>query len=261
MSIIVFQNVIIKMGRKKEKESKNTKIKLRVKLNHLEDGTVATVESATRVLRSNKTSSDSFKSLKDGSKKSKRKRNQKQLKIHDDRDQEHYDNEPEEEEEEEPLTLIPFCKWNEETKELSEVVTAEELFPLNFEKPTRPIVGFSLFDVQKLTSLPSPENFKIKKLIKEVKSKKSKKVNIAKTKKSKAGRSEAEVKGAEGSVRPNAKTQLVSQGEVSSRGRPIKRTFKYAVDADDSEEELAPNDEDYIDSDESTVVSEEEQDD
>ncbi|KRY72112.1 hypothetical protein T4A_9959 [Trichinella pseudospiralis] len=251
------------MGRKKEKESKNTKIKLRVKLNHLEDGTVATVESATRVLRSNKTSSDSFKSLKDGSKKSKRKRSQKQLKIRDDRDQEHYDNEPEEEEEEEeePLTLIPFCKWNEETKELSEVVTAEELFPLNFEKPTRPIVGFSLFDVQKLTSLPPPENFKIKKLIKEVKSKKSKKVNIAKTKKSIADRSEAAVKGAVGSVRPNAKAQMVSQGEVSSRGRPIKRTFNYAVDANDSEEELALNDEDYIHSDESTAVSEEEQDD
>ncbi|KAL1243462.1 UDP-N-acetylglucosamine 1-carboxyvinyltransferase 2 [Trichinella spiralis] len=244
------------MGRKKEKKSKNRKIKLRVKLNHLEDGTVATVESATRVLRSNKSSSNSFKSLKDGSKKRKRKRNQKQLQIHDDRDQEHYGNEFEEEEE--PLTLIPFCKWNEETREFSEVVTAEELFPLNFEKPTRPIVGFSIFDVQKLTYLPSPENFKIKELIKDVKSRNSRKVNIAKTKRSKAGRSKVEVKGAKGSAVPKAKAQLVSQGEVSSRGRPIKRTFNYVADANNSEEELAPNDEDYIDSDQSTVVSEEE---
>ncbi|OUC42664.1 hypothetical protein D917_10309, partial [Trichinella nativa] len=75
------------------------------------------------------------------------------------------------------------------------------------------------------------------------------KVNIAKTKRSKAGRSKVEVKGPKGSAVPKAKAQLVSQGEVSSRGRPIKRTFDYVTDANDSEEELAPNDEDYIDSD------------
>ncbi|XP_003365979.1 UDP-N-acetylglucosamine 1-carboxyvinyltransferase 2, partial [Trichinella spiralis] len=75
------------------------------------------------------------------------------------------------------------------------------------------------------------------------------KVNIAKTKRSKAGRSKVEVKGAKGSAVPKAKAQLVSQGEVSSRGRPIKRTFNYVADANNSEEELAPNDEDYIDSD------------